>query len=184
MKLELRRSKTGNKTVAEISDEIMTRRPALGDLFDISLSNGVTHSAKLLADGRSLLIDNKVIRFSTSLVQVKKDTYRIRLGGKENAQLSYHIQHKIVRPVEPLKSSATLGGGDLKSPMAGKVISVLVKDGDKVAEGATLCTIEAMKMENRITAECAGEIRNLKISPGQTISASDLMLTLTPSEVG
>jgi acetyl-CoA/propionyl-CoA carboxylase, biotin carboxylase, biotin carboxyl carrier protein len=74
-----------------------------------------------------------------------------------------------------------LGGGGpdtLASPLQGNMWKVLVKEGDTVAEGQLLCIIEAMKMENEITAHKAGKIVELPISEGAPIVAGAPIATI------
>ncbi|MFM8561553.1 MAG: acetyl-CoA carboxylase biotin carboxylase subunit [Solirubrobacterales bacterium] len=66
------------------------------------------------------------------------------------------------------------GGPDLlQSPLQGNMWKVLVAEGDTVDEGQLICIIEAMKMENEITAHKAGVIADLAITEGAPISAGD-----------
>ena len=66
------------------------------------------------------------------------------------------------------------GGADtLEAPLQGNMWKVVVKAGDKVEEGQLLCIIEAMKMENEITAHKAGTIAELPITEGAPIGAGD-----------
>jgi acetyl-CoA/propionyl-CoA carboxylase biotin carboxyl carrier protein len=72
------------------------------------------------------------------------------------------------------------GGGDtLASPMQGNVFKVLVEKGAQVEEGALICIIEAMKMENEITAHKAGTIAELPISEGDAVTAGDTLAVIT-----
>jgi acetyl-CoA/propionyl-CoA carboxylase, biotin carboxylase, biotin carboxyl carrier protein len=71
------------------------------------------------------------------------------------------------------------GGPDtLESPLQGNMWKVLVKQGDIVAEGQILCIIEAMKMENEITAHKAGTIAELPITEGEPIAAGAPIATI------
>src|SRR4051794_12619343 len=63
------------------------------------------------------------------------------------------------------------GGDVVESPLQGNMWKVLVEQGAKVQEGQLLCIIEAMKMENEITAHKAGVIAELPIKEGDPISA-------------
>ena len=75
------------------------------------------------------------------------------------------------------------GGGDtLASPLQGNVFKVLVEQGATVEEGALVCIIEAMKMENEITAHKAGVVAELPISEGAAVSAGDTLAVIRAPE--
>jgi acetyl-CoA/propionyl-CoA carboxylase biotin carboxyl carrier protein len=75
--------------------------------------------------------------------------------------------------------SASAGGPDtLESPLQGNMWKVLVKQGDAVTEGQILCIIEAMKMENEITAHKAGTIAELPITEGEPINTGAPIATI------
>jgi acetyl-CoA/propionyl-CoA carboxylase, biotin carboxylase, biotin carboxyl carrier protein len=77
------------------------------------------------------------------------------------------------------KSSGGGGADELVSPLQGNMWKVLVKQGDTVEEGQLLCIIEAMKMENEITAHKAGTIAELPIKEGEPIQAGAPIATIT-----
>ncbi len=76
------------------------------------------------------------------------------------------------------KSSSGGGPDTLPSPLQGNMWKVLVKQGDEVQEGQLLCIIEAMKMENEITAHKAGTIVELPIVEGAPIQAGAPIATI------
>jgi acetyl-CoA/propionyl-CoA carboxylase biotin carboxyl carrier protein len=72
------------------------------------------------------------------------------------------------------------GGGDkLVSPLQGNIFKVLVEQGAKIEAGALVCIIEAMKMENEITAHKAGTVAELPISEGAAVSSGDTLAVIT-----
>ena len=77
------------------------------------------------------------------------------------------------------KKSSGGGPDELVSPLQGNMWKVTVKQGDTVEEGQLLCIIEAMKMENEITAHKAGTVAALPIEEGKPISAGDPIATIT-----
>jgi acetyl-CoA/propionyl-CoA carboxylase biotin carboxyl carrier protein len=77
------------------------------------------------------------------------------------------------------KKSSGGGPDQIESPLQGNMWKVSVKKGDTVEEGQLLCIIEAMKMENEITAHKAGTIVELPIEEGKPISAGDPIATIT-----
>ncbi len=88
------------------------------------------------------------------------------------------------RPHRSQRGSSGSGGPDtLASPLQGNMWKVLVSKGDTVEEGQLLCIIEAMKMENEITAHKSGVIVELPISEGAPIAAGAPIVTIS-SESG
>jgi len=68
------------------------------------------------------------------------------------------------------------GGGsdeDLNSPLQGTVLRVDVEQGAEVEQGGLICVIEAMKMENEITAHRAGTVEELGVSEGGSVSTGE-----------
>ncbi|HZU39981.1 MAG TPA: acetyl-CoA carboxylase biotin carboxylase subunit [Solirubrobacteraceae bacterium] len=75
------------------------------------------------------------------------------------------------------------GGGDaLVSPLQGTILKVAVEPGAAVEEGALVAVIEAMKMENEITAHKAGTIKELPISVGAAVASGDTLAVITSGE--
>jgi acetyl-CoA/propionyl-CoA carboxylase biotin carboxyl carrier protein len=71
------------------------------------------------------------------------------------------------------------GGGDtLASPLQGTVLKVAVEQGASVDEGALICVIEAMKMENEITAHKAGTVAELPIAVGASVASGDTLAVI------
>lgn len=66
----------------------------------------------------------------------------------------------------------------LESPMAGKVLEILVKEGQKVAEDDEVIILEAMKMENPVFAPADGVVKEIKVKVGQQIAESEVILVL------
>ncbi|MCW2998244.1 MAG: acetyl-CoA carboxylase biotin carboxylase subunit [Solirubrobacterales bacterium] len=84
------------------------------------------------------------------------------------------------KPSRGERKKAAGGGPDLlESPLQGNMWKVLVKQGDEVTEGQLICIIEAMKMENEITAHKAGTISELHIEEGQAINSGAPIATIS-----
>jgi acetyl-CoA/propionyl-CoA carboxylase biotin carboxyl carrier protein len=81
------------------------------------------------------------------------------------------------------KSSGGGGADELVSPLQGNMWKVLVEQGQTVEEGQLICIIEAMKMENEITAHKAGVIETLSIKEGEPIqSGAPIAVIKAPAE--
>jgi acetyl-CoA/propionyl-CoA carboxylase, biotin carboxylase, biotin carboxyl carrier protein len=80
------------------------------------------------------------------------------------------------------RSSGGGGGGDtLSSPLQGTVLKVAVEQGAAVEEGALVAVIEAMKMENEITAHKAGVVAELPIAVGASVATGDTLAVISPA---
>ncbi len=75
-------------------------------------------------------------------------------------------------------SGAAGGGGNVTVPMQGTMVQVLVAVGDTVEVGQAVCILEAMKMENHITAEKAGTVTQVKVAPGDSVGAGDVVVVI------
>lgn len=76
------------------------------------------------------------------------------------------------------RTSAKAGGDELTSPMQGTIVKVAVSDGDTVAEGDLVLVLEAMKMEQPITAHKAGKVSGLSAKPGDTVTSGAVLATI------
>ena len=119
----------------------------------------------------------------TYAVEVSGKRFDVRVVGPPFAGGGGGAANGAGAPRAPKRSErkATSAGGPdtLPSPLQGNMWKVLVKQGDAVEEGQLLCIIEAMKMENEITAHKAGTIAELPISEGAPIAAGAPIATIT-----
>jgi acetyl-CoA/propionyl-CoA carboxylase biotin carboxyl carrier protein len=85
---------------------------------------------------------------------------------------------------KPQKRERKGGGGAsassdaLPSPLQGTVLKVAVSQGAEVSEGDLICVIEAMKMENEITAHKSGKVEDLPIAEGAAVSSGDTLAVI------
>jgi acetyl-CoA/propionyl-CoA carboxylase biotin carboxyl carrier protein len=77
---------------------------------------------------------------------------------------------------------AAAGHGGAKdavvSPMQGTVLAVEVAEADEVAVGQVICVVEAMKMENELTAHRAGVVTDLAVEPGQAVGSGEVVCVI------
>ena len=67
---------------------------------------------------------------------------------------------------------------DLKAPMPGKILEVLVKVGDQVKEDDEVIMLEAMKMENPIYAPASGTVKEIKVKANDSVETEQLMMVI------
>lgn len=76
------------------------------------------------------------------------------------------------------RGAAKGGGDELTSPMQGTIVKVAASDGDTVAEGDLILVLEAMKMEQPITAHKAGKVSGLSAKAGDTVTSGAVLATI------
>jgi biotin carboxyl carrier protein len=74
-----------------------------------------------------------------------------------------------------------LAAAEILAPMPGKVLKVLVSDGDLVQAGQPLVVIEAMKMETTLAAESAALVKHVRVEEGQTVDHGAVLIELGPA---
>jgi acetyl-CoA/propionyl-CoA carboxylase biotin carboxyl carrier protein len=137
--------------------------------------NGVVESAALAARAEELGAAEVVAGDGVAAAATTERVTTAEVDGKR-------VQVRVLVPEPPYRELARrrrereaargAGGatGAVVSPMQGTVLDVKVADGDTVEAGQVICIIEAMKMENEITAPNAGTVGELAISSLQPIS--------------
>lgn len=73
---------------------------------------------------------------------------------------------------------STVVKGGIAAQIAGRVVSVKVKEGDGVEAGQVLLLLEAMKMENEIKAPTAGTVQEVRVSDGQRVAEGEVMVVV------
>jgi acetyl-CoA/propionyl-CoA carboxylase biotin carboxyl carrier protein len=83
-------------------------------------------------------------------------------------------------PKRERKAGAAAGASseELVSPLQGTVLRVAAEKGSEIEEGALICVIEAMKMENEITAHRSGELAELNVSEGASVASGDVIAVI------
>ena len=82
------------------------------------------------------------------------------------------------RPLAPRTSAARAGSGTVTVPMQGTIVKLLVAPGDTVQAGQAVCILEAMKMENAISAERDGEVKEVRVAAGESVGAGDVVAVI------
>ncbi len=120
----------------------------------------------------SLLIDGKSIE---AMVSHKDNHFTVGFQGHE-----FDIEFfdpRARKPAADTGKKIAEGIQRIKAPMAGRIVSVLVKKGDKVQEGAGLVILEAMKMENKLVSQGTGTVMDVLVSDKDTVeSGRDLLI--------
>ena len=101
-------------------------------------------------------------------IQFLGTVYKVHILTKLAAELNKFMLEKAAEDTSSI----------LHSPMPGLVVAVSVKPGDLVAEGQEICVIEAMKMQNSMTAGKTGKVKSVHCKAGDTVGEGDLLVEL------
>jgi biotin carboxyl carrier protein len=133
---------------------------------------------EFLVDGKktgrtnySLIVDNRSFEIE---VDNAEDEYRVLVDGR-----NYHVNLVDERRVRVGGGQSDLqlqGRQKVSVPMPGKVIAVLVSEGDSVERGQGLVIVEAMKMENEVRSPIAGEVKEIKVKPGDAVEGGAVLV--------
>lgn len=121
----------------------------------------------------SLIVDNRSFEIE---VDNTEDEYRVLVDGR-----NYHVRlsdERRVRVGGAQPDSQLRGRQRVSVPMPGKVIAVLVSEGDSVEKGQGLVIVEAMKMENEVRSPIAGEVKEIKVKPGETVVGGAVLVVV------
>lgn len=81
-------------------------------------------------------------------------------------------------PKAPVQADSASADGTVVSPMPGTIVQLMAAQGDKVSKGQPILVLEAMKMENEITAAKDGVLSELRVAEGQTVAGGEILFTI------
>lgn len=170
MKLEVQLSGAGGKSLRVVELERNGERwkvsidgqPADADVVEIT-----PHSLSILLDGRSYAVHvtqapDGSLRLQTALQEFVAEVVDSRAWrGRRHGGLEVQGQQQVT------------------APMPGKVVRVLVNEGDKVEASQGLLVVEAMKMQNEIRSPKTGTVERLLAREGQAVTAGEVLCVIS-----
>ncbi len=137
-------------------------------------------SFKVTVDGQSYTVQVEELSGSTSVAAtgtaVEKPINTAPKAGAAQAKIPEAVS---AQQKEPAVNAGAASGLTVKAPMPGSVLEVKVKEGDVVEDGAVLIVLEAMKMENELTAAQAGTVTSVLVKKGDTVNSGDPLIILS-----
>jgi len=165
----------GTENERNVSIELMDE-----DKLALTLDPGLDSQRHFVVDATrvgegsfSLLIDNR--SYDLDCIETK-DVWTLLLRGKVFER--HVLDQRRLRMA--MASGKGVGASDpsLDSPMAGRVVTLLVEEGQEVVQGQRAVIIEAMKMENEIKAHRDGVVRMIKVRAEDTVEAGESLLKI------
>ena len=165
------------KTILSAGGESLTiEYTQRGKEYEVAV-NGHTRTVRLLSacDGiLTLLVDGKPLR-----VHVASD------GPRTLVAIAGHVYEFTRAQEKQLRTRQREAGRldpEVRSPMPGKILQVLVTEGATVETGQALVLLEAMKMENTLSAEGAALVKKVHVAPGELVDLGQLLVELEFAE--
>ncbi|MDZ4181482.1 MAG: biotin/lipoyl-binding protein, partial [Candidatus Cloacimonadaceae bacterium] len=92
-------------------------------------------------------------------------------------------QEKAVPIAPAFSSNFDISGGEMRAPIPGVIVSIPVKEGDKVKKGQTIVVLEAMKMESEIASPIDAVIAKIVVKERSPVQEGDVLMILSGEEV-
>lgn len=166
--------------------------------MEISIDGRTANVEELARDGNMLTMNVDGELYEVDALRVAEGIYSIIYKGRSyNIEMiadetgrhytvnSWHNTYKVeVTDAMTRYRMAREKGGHadegriIVSPMPGKVVKLLVKEGDQVESGQTLIIISAMKMESEFKARVSGVVKSISVSEGDTVDANKELIAI------
>lgn len=134
-----------------------------GNKYDVELLSLEDNIAEIEVNGS---------RYEVEIEQEIKTPKTPKLVRQPAVPSSDSDRAKTSRPTE------SKGAGHIKAPLPGTILEIKVKVGDVVKSGDQLLVMEAMKMENNITADKEGKVTAINVSPGDSVMEGDSLVEI------
>ena len=132
------------------------------------------------------------IQYEVEINSVEDQVINLNLNGtpyevKVDKEIKQVKTPKLVRSVavpstegdaKVARTNSSASVSEIKSPLPGTVLDVMVKEGDTVKVGQRLLLLEAMKMENNIDSDKAGVVKTVKVRKGDAVMEGDVLIVM------
>lgn len=147
---------------------------------DKAIYNGKEVACQVLSQTKGevvLLIENQVFRVQNLTKDEESSNQTARINGKKAA---VRIQSETDLLLEKMGGT---GAGhqtskNIKAPMPGLIVKLLVTPGDTVEKGQVLLNFEAMKMENQLKSPGSGVIKSILVNPGDKVEKNQMLIEM------
>lgn len=160
-----------------------------GDNFIIKIDGNQSGEYKAVVGEREYQISSSNVSPNEFSILLGKKNTKAYVAGA-NDSLFVFIDGHVIQLKKPGSDNSGYGGtggefgvkDEVSTPMPGKVVKVLVKQGDKVSAGQSLVIVESMKMENEIKSPADGEVISVNFKDGDLVEPGQPIIKLNPSE--
>lgn len=170
-------NKSGHKHLIALGDNNAEHHFIVKDSSTFSHHRQILHvELEEDADGFTVLT-YKGKKFAVEVLSKKQNNYEIRVNG-----VSYSFSVETPFSLKRKRMLASLVKDNkveaIKAPMPGKVLNILVKEGQTVNAGEGLLILEAMKMQNTLIASSKGVVEKVSAKMGCSVGKDELLLEI------
>lgn len=167
--------------------------PTIQMRFDLEI-DGQEFSVERRSSGDAQFFSVDGRRIAADICRLDAETYSVLLGSHSydirilESDGDFEIEFNGTthrgrvlsgsRPASGVQIEEDIGFVEVRAPMPGKIVRVLVTEGAKAEAQQPLLVIEAMKMQNELRAPRKGKVISVSVSEGQAVAANALLLTL------
>jgi biotin carboxyl carrier protein len=133
-------------------------------------------------EGRDLEVDAVLVRPDVVSLRIGTMAYEVkseRVAGELHLWVGSARFTAEIRDPRSLRGRARAGDDHgprkITAPMPGKVVRLLVREGDEVEPGRAIAVVEAMKMQNEIKSPKKGSVRKILVGEGAAVNAGDVL---------
>jgi biotin carboxyl carrier protein len=147
-----------------------------GETFLVSI-DGRQHAVDVKETGAlmSLLIGSR--SYEVSMVSARDGAMMVHVDGVP-VEVSIASPRWVHGRGGAVHAGGAVGPQQIRAPMPGKIVKLLVKPGDRVEPRQGLVVVEAMKMENELRARGTGTVAEVRVKEGSSVEAGAILITL------
>jgi len=143
----------------------------------------------VLIDGKEYELDVVKVEDSVYSVLYKGNSINLEMIEGDTPNLykvntrTDHFQVEVIDPISRYRSNRSVGlannDGLIKAPMPGRIVKVLVHEGDIVEEGQTVIVVSAMKMESEYKSPISGVVKKVHVKEGDTVEGGIALVEIS-----
>lgn len=137
-------------------------------------------------DAEEFDVDATILKKALYSLIVSNKSYLTNIKSEENIYLvdvnseSFEIEvlDEAAKRMAQKKKEPEAGKQIIKAPMPGKIVKILVKEGEEVEPGSGMIVVEAMKMENELKSSSKGIVKEISVEEGVVVNAGDTLIVV------
>lgn len=145
--------------------------------FIVNGKKGKWDLSKIRDNHFHLLQDNRSFSIEAVKADLTNKSFSLKINNKP---VTIQVQDRYDQLLKKLgmDTAASTKANDLKAPMPGMVLRILVQEGQEIKKGDSILVLEAMKMENILKSAGDGKVKSLKVKSGDKVDKNQLLVVI------